>query len=214
MRLDTEIGAFVIHFHFPIDRGRRRPVVATLHRGPCVDRMTTGANELGLPCRADSPAVAEITNPKTRPFRRDRARAEALAKCMSRLGLNREERTVLWQAYFSQIHGPLARVCVAVETRCPVGHRHVVKAIHAGGWANPSPKTTMLFPSAREFCAAKTDAGTACEQRTIEAKHRYIYRAFLPEGKLALRRRQNAARLEGRLSERRRIAFTGDNTIP
>lgn len=194
MRLETPIGPFVAHFHIPppirTDYGRgdwqRRYIVAALHRSTCAGRLRGGMGEVD--CQTDSAAVVKITAPTGRPFRRDRARAEALAKCMGRLGLNREERVHLWQAYFSVIHGPVPRVCVAVETRCPAGHRCVVPAI-------TGPTGEGYFGSAREFCSAQADHAPMrrplkCEQPTIESRHRYLYRAILPEGRRGRRQRQ------------------------
>lgn len=202
MKLDTPIGLFTVHFWIrpPVDpvgqRWPRRMVVATLHRGACIDRVTAGVNAEGLPCGADSPAVAEITTAKRRPFRRDVARSEALAKAMLRLGLNKEERVHLWRSYFGQVNvSGVPRVCVGVETRCPAGHRHIVKAIGQLIWDKRfGGEQRALFPSAREFCGyvvivGQPPAGTVCEQPTIEAKHRYLYEVTLPPGRAERRRR-------------------------
>ena len=190
MRLDTPIGQFTIHFHVPSRAAlkRRNPpriVSATLHRGVGCQRRDPSESG-GYICGADSAAHAEITNPKTRPFRRDRGRAEALAKTMRRLGLNRPERTHLWRSYFALINGPLPRRCIGVVTTCREGHRHLIHFV-----------PDSIFPDHREFCGAAvkaseaSPAGQACGLATLAAKHRYLYAVDLPEGRRA-RRQQRA----------------------
>ena len=184
MILDTPIGSFTAHFFFQPESSTReggfwrRAVGATLHRGSACARDPQGPGDPGG-CRADSAVHAEITNPKTRPFRRDAMRAAALAKAMGRLGLNREERTNLWASHFAQV-AVLPRRCVAVITICPAGHKHRVEAIPFPGLTpatiaeatsngvipekqaaafgdfarmlNRCLEGKVLFPSDREFC--------------------------------------------------------------
>lgn len=200
MKLDTPIGLFTAHFHIPpasacspwrLGGDVKRVVAASLHRGASCLRDPQGPGDPGG-CRADSGAWAEITCARRRPFRRDALRAAALAKCMGRLGLNKNERLHLWLAYFAQVN-VIPRRCVAVVTTCPAGHRHRVEAI------TPNTITgfgAVYFGSAREFCGARVDFGhKACEQPTIEAKHRYLYAVDLPEGARAKRRRLVRERL-------------------
>ena len=171
----------------------RHRLIATLHRGPCVERITTGVNDLGLPCRADSPAVAEITAPKNKPFRRATARATALAKCMVRMGLNKPERIALWQSYFEQVN-VLTRVCVGVVTTCGAGHRHTTSALMAAVILMPRG-APGYFGDALQFCEFVTtgkpgdEIYRVCGQPIIEAKHRYLYGVVLPEGKRGRRQR-------------------------
>lgn len=197
MLFNAAHGLFTAHFHYRFTVDRRPTTVATLHRGRCVGR-SKDLGDSGPPCQTDSLVIAAISAPKGRPFRRDRARAEALAKCMKRLGLNKDERKPLWAAYFAQIKGPVLRRCIGVITTCEVGHRHRVEAIRprleeattASGrrvYAVPYPDD-VFFPSARERCGFPADDGFACEKPTLERKHRYLYEVTLPVGRAARRR--------------------------
>ena len=222
MILDTPVGLYTIHFHIPppsacepwvqprvfggtATADRKRVVTASLHRGgaEACHRDPQGPGDPGG-CRADSAVYAEITCARRRPFRRDVARAAALAKAMARFGLNREERTHLWRAYFSRINGPLPRRCVAVITICPAGHKNRVEGVPLDRVLHDPEGVSVeniwqggaedvYFPSARDQCAATLGTGRACLEPTIQAKHRYLYSVDLPKGS---RRRTKAPALD------------------
>lgn len=230
MKLDTPIGTFSAHFFFPEPRcvnlttgATVRSVVATLHRGACTQRLDPNESG-GNICGADSPSHAELTNAKTRPFRKATMRAAALAKAMGRLGLGlaKEERVHLWRAYFASVN-VLPRRCVAVITTCTgiQRHRHRVEAIEDGRsqWLGEKMgEKIVYFTSDREFCGAIAGENRClpscrhdhdlCGLPTIPTKHRYLYAVDLPEGARARQRRQSAQRLVGKLSERRTIIST------
>ena len=191
MRLDTSVGEFTVHFLIgKASESSRRVVTATLRRDRCA-RIVAADHAPGRFCTADSPAAAEITAPKSKPFRRATARATALAKCMARMGLNKTERIALWSSYFAQVN-VLPRICVGAVTTCTAGHRLTLRALSGSSTELSIGTMTQM---AEAPCSMASD-GKRCGRPMVEAKHRYLYRVDLPEGKRG-RRTLAAARATG-----------------
>ena len=197
MRLDTPIGHFTAHFDH-----QRFYTRTSLHRGPCPKpaegkpRVECAADskvtaKLSLPARfqrdfeKESRAAAfaagaralgltiEIPRP---PDARPTMRARGLAKCMRRLGLSREERTHLWQAYFSQV-AVLPRTPIAWVTTCEAGHKMLVAC-------DSVPNLRLGPPITCYFKTGGEPAGLGlCGRPTLPIKNRALYTVELPKGR-------------------------------